>query len=210
MKTIALVLVVVLCGAIHPAVGGGSGGVDDEARGHYERGQTLYKVARYDEALAEFSAGFELSGRPLFLFNMAECARLAGDAGHARALYERYLSADPDGELVKLARKRLAQLGPSPARPAAPTVTEKRPSPSETTRPAQPATKLPTPAEAAQLTTPPTETIPDRPEAAPARSWWRRWPIWAAVGVVVIGGSATAYALTRDDCTGCVVVDLDP
>ncbi len=97
-------------------------GLDSSAKTHFELGQTYSSAGRYVEALAEFSAGYELSRKPLFLFNMAECARLAGDPARARINYERYLAEDPQGKLAPTARDRLSQLAdgtppePPPAR----------------------------------------------------------------------------------------------
>src|SRR5262245_20766592 len=80
------------------------------AKAYFERGDAHFKAGRYLEARAEFSAGYELSRRPLFLFNMAECSRLNGDADIARETYERYLLAEPQGAQAGLAKQRLAAL----------------------------------------------------------------------------------------------------
>ena len=90
--------------------------IEVQARAHFDRGQKLSSEQRYLEALAEFSAGYELSQKPLFLFNMAECARLSGDRGRALTSYERYLAADPGGKLAGTARQRVGELrGSEPA-----------------------------------------------------------------------------------------------
>src|SRR5262249_14423878 len=49
-----------------------------QARAYFERGVAHVKAHHYLEARAEFAAGYELSHRPTFLFNMAECSRLDG------------------------------------------------------------------------------------------------------------------------------------
>src|SRR5262245_17494474 len=67
-----------------------------EAKAYFERGSAHYKAGRYLEARAEFAAGYELSHRPLFLFNMAECSRLDGNLELAREGYERYLREAPN------------------------------------------------------------------------------------------------------------------
>jgi len=90
------------------------------AKAYFERGDAHFKAGRFLEARAEFSAGYELSRRPLFLFNMAECSRLNGDADIARETYERYLLAEPNGAQAGLARQRLAALNVKPAGPARP------------------------------------------------------------------------------------------
>src|ERR1043165_5562369 len=69
----------------------------EQAKAYFERGSAHYKAGRYLEARAEFAAGYELSHRPLFLFNMAECSRLDGNLDLAREGYERYLREAPNG-----------------------------------------------------------------------------------------------------------------
>lgn len=81
------------------------------ARALFAEGQALVEEARYEQALDKFSAAYELSKLPGFLFNMAECARLAGDTDEAGRLYQRHLDEVPDGDLAELSRRRLAELG---------------------------------------------------------------------------------------------------
>jgi hypothetical protein len=80
------------------------------AKAYFERGSAYYAAGDYLLARAEFAAGYELSGRPLFLFNMAECSRLNGDLDQARAGYERYLREAPTGSQVGLAKERLSAM----------------------------------------------------------------------------------------------------
>ena len=190
--------------------------LDDAAKAHFERGQRLAEKNKYAEALAEFSAGYELSHRPLFLFNMGECARQAGDPQAARGYYERYLKADPDGTLSDKARERLDQL-PAP------------PAPAPVPAPAPPPPVKPAPPPAAKLAPPPVE---DEPEPEPelraehhvdlippppplheeSRStpFYKSAPFWIGVGVVVIGGTVAAIALSQGGGSSCsgVCVDL--
>ncbi|HEY1553230.1 MAG TPA: tetratricopeptide repeat protein [Kofleriaceae bacterium] len=84
----------------------------DAAKAHYQRGQSLYSGGQFAEARAEFLAGFELSHKPAFLFNAAECARLLGNTDDARDGYNQYLKLDPGGKLAPLAILRLGELAP--------------------------------------------------------------------------------------------------
>jgi hypothetical protein len=110
---------------------------EQDAKAHFASGQELFAHGSYPEAMQEFSAGYQLSHRPLFLFNMAECARLLGDAARARALYSQYIDEDPDGRLVATARERLAA-SPTP---------RVRPAPLPAADPAAPALATPAPAD---------------------------------------------------------------
>jgi len=192
----AMLLLLAALLAVGPA-GAQPVGTDAQARTHFKNGRAHYQRGQYAQALAEFQAGFDLSGRPVFLFNMGECARLAGDTGQARALYRRYLEAAPAGELAASARARLEALGPEPIPPP--------------TAPPPPIIETQLPAPAPQPP-PPVLIAPvvDRPATGQRRPLYRRWPFWAIVGGIVVGGSLAAYALTRsgDDCASCPVVDL--
>jgi tetratricopeptide (TPR) repeat protein len=96
------------------------------AKDHYERGAKLFAEKNYIAALGEFAAGYELVKRPMFLFNMGECARLLGDRDDARSYYQRYLATEPTGKYATLAQQRLdllaaeAAAANQPAAPAAP------------------------------------------------------------------------------------------
>jgi hypothetical protein len=148
MKTVAMFAVVCVASA---AYADSNDQLAQAAKAHYEQGQTLYAAGRFAEARAEFLAGFELSKKPAFLFNAAECARLLGDMRVARDGYSKYLDLDPNGRLAMLAMQRLAELGPgqgstppepTPA-PPAPTTTVPAPAP------ASAPTVIPSPAAAA-------------------------------------------------------------
>lgn len=67
-----------------------------EAKGHYETAFRLFDLGRYDEAIAEFSKSYELSGKPGLLFNIAQSHRLAGRCEEALKFYKRYLTRYPD------------------------------------------------------------------------------------------------------------------
>ncbi|HTR56459.1 MAG TPA: hypothetical protein VMJ10_37555 [Kofleriaceae bacterium] len=113
MRSAVLVFVVVCLSSNAFADNGDH--VADAAKAHYQRGQTLYAGGQFAEARAEFLAGFELSHKPAFLFNAAECARLLGDSDAARDGYDQYLKLDPYGKLASLAVQRLGDLGGSRA-----------------------------------------------------------------------------------------------
>jgi hypothetical protein len=184
--------------------------VSDAAKDHYEHGQALYAGGHYLEARVEFMAGFDLSHKPAFLFNAAECSRLAGERVAARDAYVRYLQLDPTGKLAPLARQRLAELPPA-APPATPPID-----------PPPPAAPAPIPAPAvvvanrATATPPPPSTTGTIAVTRTARveepSMWHRTGVWIGVGigVAVVAGSVAIYAATRhgDPCTPpeCVVV----
>ena len=168
-----------------------------QARAHFQRGQELANQGKYPQAYLEFEAGYRRSHRPLFLFNLGEAARAFGDDARARAAYQRYVEEDPSGPMIASAQARLTDLGPGPSTDLG------------LSRKDDPATKPAAPAAPVQLTLPPERfaAAEPRPEARPM---WKKWPFWAAVGGVVVGGAAV-FVLTRDTSAcgdGCTLVDL--
>jgi len=169
---------------------------DDAARQHYERGQALYQAAHYREARAEFLAGYELAHKATFVFNAAECARLAGDLDTARDDYTRYLTLDPAGKQAALAQARLAALPvPAAVPPAAP-----------------PPPVIPPPAAVAAHVEQPivvTGTAQVRHERdAPL---WQNKLLWIGVGTALVAGTVAIYVTQHHEqatCTppGCVVL----
>jgi hypothetical protein len=163
-----------------------------EARAHFERGTAHYKDGRYLEARAEFAAGYELSHRPMFLFNMAECSRLRGDLDIARDTYERYLRADPNGSNAELARQRLTALGAKVNEP----VKEDPPAVAKPDKPERPVVIKPVVAE--PTPSPVTRPAPTpTPECAEGSSCWAssRGRTKRLVGLGV-GGAGIALAAT--------------
>jgi hypothetical protein len=112
---------VILCGGLlllsAPAHAQGD---DARAKQHFSAGTEHFRHGRYDQARAAFSAGYELSHKPGFLWNMAECARLSQHHDQAIALYRQYLEEAPLGSQRAQAQERLDELSPPVAEPAAP------------------------------------------------------------------------------------------
>src|SRR6185312_9627607 len=126
MKSAAALLFAVACMS-RAAFADGNDRLAEAAKAHYEQGTSLYAAGQFAEARAEFLAGFELSHKPAFLFNAAECARLMGKTDVARDGYDQYLKLEPNGKLAMLALQRLDELGPKQAEkpgspPPAPTL----------------------------------------------------------------------------------------
>jgi hypothetical protein len=179
-----------------------------QARAHFQHGEKLTRAGNHAEAFKQFELGYQLSRRPLFLFNMAECARLAGDPARARGLYQRYLEAEPQGKLAPTARERLAAL-PAPSAPLRPPAPPTAP-PASTRVPAVILTPpaVPPPEAGTVAVTP---TAPEPSPTEPRRPLYRRWPFWAGVGAVVVASTVTAIALTRGGggtCPDCTVLDF--
>jgi tetratricopeptide (TPR) repeat protein len=59
-------------------------------------GGRLFKLGRYDEAVAEYRRAYELRADPQLLYHIAECYRELGAKDQSLFYYERYLAAAPE------------------------------------------------------------------------------------------------------------------
>lgn len=158
------------------------------ARAHFERGQRLFKVSRYREALEEFKESYLVKPDPVFLYNIAQCHRLLGERSEAIMFYRRYLEGAPESRNRAEVEKRIADL--EEANRAAASIT---------------------PPPAAIAPPPPPAPAPTAPEAAVTgraapddhHPVYRRWWFWTGVGAAVAAGVVTAVLLSGSSPRGC-------
>ena len=67
-----------------------------DARLHFERGEKLYALTRFSEAIDEYQKAFDGKPLPDFLFNIGQCYRNLGDYDAAIFSYRKYLKLAPD------------------------------------------------------------------------------------------------------------------
>jgi hypothetical protein len=178
---------------------------------HFDAGTRFYKDKRYPQALAEFTAGYELSKLPAFLFNIAQTYRQLGNLARAQEHYRTFIFLDPKSPFVAEAKRRLAeidaQLPPSPSAP------EPSPSPPVSSPPQPPVTPPSPPV------TPPSPqlTAPSPPQLTPPPERRRRVFTWVGVGLtagvivaagIVEGLASSDYNHDKNTCapphgTGC-------
>jgi len=139
------------------------------AKKHYDKGEKLFALGRFDAALDEYQKAFDAKPVPAFLFNIGQCYRNLGDFEQAVFSYKKFLKLEPDApnreRVEKLIEDLEDKLAAQPARP--------RPDPKVTT---------PQPAPAVRE---------DRP-------FYTRWWFWTSVAVVAVaGGSVGIYEATK-------------
>lgn len=66
------------------------------ARRHFESGEKLFALGKFDEALNEYQEAFDAKPIPDFLFNIGQCYRNLGDYDQAIFSFEKYLKLEPD------------------------------------------------------------------------------------------------------------------
>jgi tetratricopeptide (TPR) repeat protein len=66
------------------------------ARRHFERGEKLFALGRFDDALEEYQTAFDAKPLPGFLYNIGQCYRNLGDYDQAIFSFKKYLKLEPD------------------------------------------------------------------------------------------------------------------
>ncbi|MGE5187229.1 MAG: tetratricopeptide repeat protein, partial [Acidobacteriota bacterium] len=66
------------------------------AKRHYDRGEKLFALGRFDQALDEYQKAFDAKPLPGFLFNIGQCYRNLGDYDQAIFSFKKYLKLSPD------------------------------------------------------------------------------------------------------------------
>jgi hypothetical protein len=147
-----------------------SGPQEAEMQAHRAVGHRLYRLGRYEEAVAAFRRAYEVKADARLLFDIAECYREMGAVDQALFYYDRYLAGWPDAfdraEVDEKVAALEAMRGGAPARTA---VAARRRHPLMIV-----------------------EAPPSKPRQTPRV--WQRWWFWTAVGVVVLGGVGVAVA----------------
>jgi tetratricopeptide (TPR) repeat protein len=95
MRATALALLLpVLLGLTAPQ-GGSEERPEVAARRHYIKGVEHYKTAAYEEAIAEFEAGYKLVPKPQFLLNLGQAYRKLDRLETAREMFVKFLNTAP-------------------------------------------------------------------------------------------------------------------
>ncbi len=66
------------------------------AKKHYDKGDKLFNLRKYQDALEEYQKAFDAKPIPAFLFNIGQCYRNLGDVDSAIFSFKRFLKLDPE------------------------------------------------------------------------------------------------------------------
>jgi len=180
-----------------------------KARVHYENGMAHFNLEEWDQAIAEWEAGYRVKPVPEFMFNIAQAYRKSQRYERALTFYQRYLRLAPNADNRGEVEKQIAQLQPlaeeekrnaakypklPPPTEPAPATPREQPAPSPKVEPATP--KIVEPAAAA----PRPELVAQAPERRPVykKAWF--WVV--TIGAVAVVGAGVALGVvygTKDN-----------
>jgi tetratricopeptide (TPR) repeat protein len=164
----------------------------DSARQHFERGEKLYALTRFSEALEEYQKAFDAVPLAGLLFNIGQCYRNLGDYDSAVFSYRQYLKLAPSAsnrsQVEQLIRELEAQRDQHTAERDTQRLGLARPRPTE-----------PAPGDAGIGRTADRRRAGTVPPAArdSSGSFVRAWWFWSAIAVVGAAGGVAIYELTR-------------
>jgi tetratricopeptide (TPR) repeat protein len=80
------------------------------ARRHYERGEKLFALGKFDDALEEYQTAFDAKPLPGFLYNIGQCYRNLGDYDQAIFSFKKYLKLEPDAPNQEAVERLIEEL----------------------------------------------------------------------------------------------------
>ena len=176
-----------------------------QARAQVKKGQLDYKLARFGEALQDYSRAYELYPAPALLFNLGQCHRNLKNYERAIFFFEGYLreqtKIDPDQralteDLIAESRAALdrqnALAADTAARFAAPPMAAR-----PVQNPVAPA-RLALRPQAAATDHAPTLLVVDRRQPTHDTPVTHRWWFWTAIVGTALAAGAVAYYATGD------------
>ena len=80
------------------------------AKRDFERGEKLFALGKFDEALDEYQKAFDAAPIPDFMFNIGQCYRNLGNLDQAIFSFKKYLQLQPDAPNKEAVQKLIADL----------------------------------------------------------------------------------------------------
>lgn len=179
-RTLSLV-VLLACASLAPGRAWADTATETTAKTHYERGQKLFALQQFAEALDQFQLAFEAKAIPEVLFNIGQCHRNLGNYNDAIFSFKRYLQLAPTASNRNSVEKLIAQLEDKQPEVEAP--------------PPRPSTNTPEMWPPPQL--PPPPTAPPPPPPRHRTPLYKKWWFWTGAALVGAAGGFGVYTITR-------------
>jgi tetratricopeptide (TPR) repeat protein len=186
LVTFAIAALVVAAHAVRPPrAAAASASSDRPGRARFEQAEVKFNLGRFEDAVADYQAAYEVEPLPAFLFNIGQCYRNMGDYERAEFYFRRYVALDPRSPNRPAAERLIAEMDRlaerQPAVATLPAVT----SLASDSGAAAPAPFAPSLRQSAK---------PDAPPPLYRRPWF-----WVGAGVAAAGAIAAAVVVSRDD-----------
>ena len=146
------------------------------AKRHYERGEKLFALARFDQALDEYQQAFDAKPLGDFLYNIGQCYRNLSDYNQAIFSFKKYLKLKPDADDRDKVEKLIEELEARQQRGEGAKFAPK-PEPGGSDG-------------SGGSGAPP----PRREEAAPV---YKQWWFWTGIAIVGVAGGVGVYEVTK-------------
>jgi len=170
MTVYRLLIVLTLTGLFGRVARADDAAAMHEAKRHFDRGEKLYALTKFSEALDEYQKAFDAKPIPAFLFNIGQCYRNLGDYDAAIFSYRKYLKLAPDASNREQVEQLITDL-------------EAKKDQQDTERLGLGRREISPP--------------PPQPEHAPDHPIYTRWWFWTGVAVIAAGGGVGIYEATR-------------
>lgn len=180
MRPSFLAIILLLLNAFAPAVRADDAAMrlpaDPSALAHYTQGNRLYRLRKFDEAIAEYQAGAMIEPALVFDYNLGQCYRQIGKYAEAIWHYERFLKhGQADKERQALVTGFLSQMRAELERKAM-------------TQPPTDIPPEPNPPAARSGPTPALTSSPPLSGTGRSERWYSDGIGWGLVGTGAIGG----------------------
>lgn len=170
----------------------------NQAREHASQARVHYQLGRFEQALEEYAAAYELDPVPALLYNMGQCHRQLDNFERAIFFYEGYLRGSPDARNRSLVEDLIiecrAALERQSAEPESSTQSDDGSTGDDTSSLDEQLDDRSDPDDPANAA-----LDLDQPVVEGRRPIYRRWWFWTIIGSVVAASAGlTIWALLRD------------
>jgi tetratricopeptide (TPR) repeat protein len=170
MPLIRLIVVALLGVALVAAPARADDAATKTAKRHYERGEKLFALGKFDKALDEYQQAFDAKPLPDFLYNIGQCYRNLGDLDQAIFSFRKYLKLQPEAADRDKVDKLIADLEDKRDRGEGKKLVDAPP------------------------IAPPVVGVPTRPPPPPPHTpIYKTWWFWTGIAVVAVGGGVGIY-----------------
>ena len=176
LRTLALLA---LLFAVSPRVARADDPAPRASKRHFDRGEKLFALGKFDEALDEYQKAFDAKPIPDFLFNIGQCYRNLGDYQQAIFSFKKYLKLEPDAPDKDKVEKLIDDLEEKQERGEGQRLVGKKDEP-----PPPP---------------PPGESTPI----------YKKWWFWTGVAVVGAAGGVGVYEATKGGAPGSTLGNIE-